>query len=89
MLRLAEQIGGDQSRVGGGVGDDQHLGRPGEQIDPDAPEQLALGLGDERVAGPDQHVDRLQAVDQAEGHRRERLDAAEAEHGVGAEVRIA
>ena len=56
----------------------------GQQIDPDPAEQLALGFGDERVAGPDQHVDGLEAVDEAERHRRQALDAAEGEGGVGA-----
>ena len=56
----------------------------GQQIDPDAAEQLALGLGHKRVAGADQHVNRLEAVDQPERHRRQRLHPAEAQHSVGA-----
>ena len=64
MFGLAQQVGGAHLRVGGVVGDDQRLGRAGEQIDADAAEQLPLGLGDERVARTDQHV-----------HRRDRLRA--------------
>ena len=83
MLGLAEQVGGDELRVGGGVRDHEHLGRPRQQVDADAPEQLALGLGDVRVAGADEHVDRLGAAE-PERHRGQRLHAAEAEHLVGA-----
>ena len=45
-----EQVGGDELGVGRVVGDHRDLRRPGEQVDADAAEQLALGLGDERVA---------------------------------------
>ena len=72
VLGLAEQVGGDQARVGGLVGDDQHLGRAGEQVDADAAEELALGLGDVGVAGADEHVDRREVLDQPEGHRGQR-----------------
>ena len=65
------------------VGDDGDLGRPGEQVDPNPAEQLALGLGDIGVAGADDHVGRVEALD-SERHRRERLDAAEAEDLIGA-----
>ena len=51
---------------------------------PDPPEQLALGLGDERVPRPDQHVDRLEAVDQPERHRCQALNPAQAQNRVGA-----
>ena len=83
MLGLAEQVGRDALGVGGVVGDHRDLGRAGEQVDADRAEELALGLGDVRVAGPDEHVDRLGAA-QPERHRGERLDAAEAEDAVGA-----
>ncbi len=84
MLGLAEHVGRDESWVGRLVGDHQHLGRAGEQIDADAAEQLALGLGHVGVARPDQHVDRWDSLDEAEGHGRQALDAAERQHGVGA-----
>ena len=83
MLGLPEQVGGDELGVGVSVGDHRDLGRPGEQVDADLPEQLALGLGHVRVAGADDHVGRLEALD-PERHRRERLDSAEAEDVVGA-----
>ncbi|MDO8210291.1 hypothetical protein Q7L65_07735 [Conexibacter sp. CPCC 206217] len=76
--------GRDEARVGGAVGDDQHLGRPGQQVDPDAPEQLPLRLRDVGVAGADEHVDGRQLVDQPERERGECLHAAEADDGVGA-----
>ena len=76
MLGLAQQVGRAHLGVGGVVGDDQDLGRAGEQIDADPAVELALGLGDIGVAGADQHVDRLEALG-AERHRRHRLDAAQ------------
>ena len=83
MLGLAEQVGGDDLRVGGLVGDDGDLGRPGEQVDRHRAEELTLGLGDVGVAGADEHVDGRLA-EQAERHRGERLHAAEHEDAVGA-----
>ena len=58
VLGLAEQVGRAHFGVDGVVGDDQRLGRPGEQIDADAPEQLPLGFRDVGVARPDDHVHR-------------------------------
>ncbi len=83
MLGLAQQIGRAHLGVGAVVGDDQDLGRPGEQIDADLAIELALGFGDIGVAGPDQHVDRLESLG-AERHRRHRLDAAQHMDLVGA-----
>ncbi len=83
MLGLAEQIGGADFAVDRVVGDDQRLGRPGEEIDADAAEQLPLGLGDIGVAGPDDHVDRRDGLG-AERHGGDRLHAAEHENLVGA-----
>ena len=57
MLGLAEQVGGADLAVDAVVGDDQRLGRPGEQVDADAAEQLALGFRHIGVAGADDHVD--------------------------------
>ena len=83
MLGLAEQVGGDELRVGGLVGDHGDLRRAGEQVDPHPAEQLPLGLGDVGVAGADDHVDGRLA-EQPEGHGGERLHAAEGEDPVGA-----
>ena len=72
-----EQVGGDKLGIGVGVRDHDDLGRAGEQVDADRAEQLALGLGDVGVAGADDHVGGLEALD-PECHRRQRLHAAEA-----------
>ena len=48
-----EQIGRAESRASTRVvGDDQGLGRTGEQVDADPAEQLALGLRDKALPGP-------------------------------------
>ena len=86
MLGLAQQVGGDQPRIGRVVGDHEDLGRARQQVDAHAAEQLALGLGDVDVAGAHEHVDRGHAVDQPEGHRGQRLDAAKAHGHVGARL---
>ncbi len=57
MLGLAEQVGRTDLAVDAVVGDDQCLGRPGEQVDADAAEQLALGFRHIGIAGADDHVD--------------------------------
>ena len=59
MLGLAEQVGGDDHRVGRLVGDDEDLRRAGDEVDADLPEQPALRLDDVRVARPDEEVDRV------------------------------
>ena len=58
VLGLAEQIGGADFAVDALVGDDQRLGRAGEQVDADAAVELALRFRHIGVARPDQHVDR-------------------------------
>ena len=83
MLGLAEQIGRAHFAVDAVVGDDQRLGRSGEQVDADAAEQLALGLGHIGIARPDDHVDRRDGLG-AERHGGDRLHAAEHENLVGA-----
>ena len=83
MLGLAEQVGGADFAVDAVVGDDQRLGRPGQQVDADAAEQLPLGLRHIGVAGADDHVDRLDAFG-AERHGGDRLHAAEHVDVVGA-----
>ena len=83
MLGLAEQVGGADFAVHAVVGDDQRLGRPGQQVDADAAEQLPLGLRHIGVAGADDHVDRLDTLG-AERHGGHRLHAAEHVDVVGA-----
>ena len=59
------------------VGDDERLGRTGEEIDADAAEQLPLRFRHVGVAGANQHVDRpIRSVPMR--HRADGLDAAEA-----------
>ena len=58
MFGLSKEVGGNQLRVGAFIGDHRHLRGPGEKVDADAAEELALGLGDERIARTDEHVDR-------------------------------
>ena len=83
VLGLAEEVAGHEGRVGRVVGDDQDLGRPGQQVDAAAAEQLPLGLGHVLVARAAEDVDRLHHA-HAEGHQRERRHAAEDEDAVGA-----
>lgn len=83
MLGLGQQVDCDHERVRVLVRDHQDLGGPGEQVDADLTEQLTLGLGHVRVAGPRQHrhtSDRLGA----HCHRRDGLDAAQQVDLVGA-----
>ena len=77
MLGLGQQVRCDELGIGSLVGEHGDLGGAGEQIDPDPAEQLAFGLGHERVARTDDHVDGLPALPSAERHRRQRLHAPE------------
>ncbi len=83
MLGLAKQVSGHQPRVGRPIGDHQDLRGPGQQIDAHPPELLPLGLGLERIAGADQHVDRFQTVDEPERHGGQTLHSAETQNRVG------
>ena len=76
MFGLAEQVGGADFAVDAVVGNDQRFGRAGQKIDPDATEQLTLGLGHIGIAGADDHVDGLDRFG-AERHGGNRLHAAE------------
>ncbi len=76
MLGLAEQVGGENRRIGGFVRDDQDLRRAGDEVDTDLPEEATLRLHDVRVAGSGEEVDRCDRLG-SERHRRERLHAAE------------
>ncbi len=83
MLGLSEQVGGADFAVHRLVSDDQRLGRPGQEVDADAAEQLPFGFRHISVAGTDQHVDRLDRLG-AERHGGDRLHAAEHIDVVGA-----
>ena len=83
VFGLADQVDGDHQRVGAVVGDHRHLGGAGEDVDADLAVQRALGLGDEFVAGADDHVGRL-AAEQAVGHGGDGLHAAQGHDHVGA-----
>ena len=76
MLGLAEQVGGENRRIGGLVRDDQDLRRAGDEVDADLPEEAPLRLDDIRVARSGEEVDRRDRF-RSECHCRERLHAAE------------
>ena len=77
VLGLRQQVDRDPGGVGVCVGDDQHLRRPGDHVDPDLAEHLPLGRGDIGIAGADDLVDRGDALG-AVGQGRHRLGAADA-----------
>lgn len=52
MLGLTKQVGGNIGRVGGVIGNDQHLGRTGDHVDIDRAERQLLGCRNKGVAGP-------------------------------------
>jgi hypothetical protein len=83
VLGLADEVGGDHHRIGVLVGDHEDLRGTGEQIDAHVAEELALGLGDVRVAGTDEQVDAPDRLG-AERERRESLHAPEHVDLVGA-----
>ncbi len=83
MFGLAQKVGGADFAVDTVVGDDQRFGRARQQIDADAAEQLPLGFRHIGVAGPDDHVDRLDRFG-AERHGRDGLHAAQHINLVGA-----
>ncbi|BBJ44493.1 hypothetical protein SSPO_072110 [Streptomyces antimycoticus] len=75
MLGLADQVRGHMHRVGGGVGEDGDLGRPGLGIDTDPALEQPLGRGHVDIAGPGHHRDRA-AVLGAVGEHGDGLGAA-------------
>ena len=81
VLRLPEQVAGDQRRIGAIVGDRQDLRGPGQQVEAAPAEQLPLGLGDILVARAAQDIDRRHLT-HAEGHHGECLHPAEREDAV-------
>ncbi len=52
VLGLGDEIGGDPGGIGGAIGDDEDFGGPGDHVDADLAEDLALGGGDEGIARP-------------------------------------
>ena len=77
VLGLGQQIGGDPVGIAGLVGEDQHLGGPGDHVDADLAEDQPLGGRHIGVAGPDDLGDRRDGRG-AVGERRHRLRAADA-----------
>ncbi len=86
VLGLADQVGGDVDRVGGGVGEDRDLGRAGLGVDADHALEQALRGGDVDVAGAGDQDGRA-ALLGAVGEHRDRLRAAGRVHLVDAEQR--
>ena len=78
MLGLREQVERQRLGVGVAVGDQHHVARPGEPVDPDLAEHLPLGLLHVKVAGTDDHVDGRHRL----GPVRERGDRLRAAHPV-------
>ena len=83
MLGLRQQIGGDPVGIAGLVGDDQHLGRPGDHVDADLAEHNAFGGCHVGIARSDDLGDRRKGGG-AVGQGRDRLGAADAENLVDA-----
>ena len=86
VLGLADQVGGDVRRVGGVVGEDRDLGRPGLGVDADHALEQPLGGDGVDVAGPGDQVDPA-AGSGAVGEHRDRLGAADGVHLVDPEQR--
>ena len=76
VLGLSQQIDRTDLTVDCVVGDDQHLGRTGQEADADPSEDLALGFGDVSVSRANHYVDRRDRGG-AQRHGTDRLDAAE------------
>ena len=83
VLGLSEEVGGDQLRVGGFVGDQQRLGRARQLIDVDDAEDASLGQHDEDVARPVDLVDVRNSF-RTVRHRRDGLRATDAEDAIDA-----
>src|SRR5437660_1260196 len=55
MLRLPQQVARDKKWISRMIGDDEYLGRPGQQVNATAPEELPFGFCDEAVACSTKH----------------------------------
>ncbi|KPZ03989.1 Uncharacterized protein ALO94_05587 [Pseudomonas syringae pv. spinaceae] len=83
VLGLGEQVHGDPVRIGLAVAHHQNLGRPGNHVDADLPEHMALGRGDIDIARADDLIDLRYALS-AVGQGRHSLRAPNGEHTVNA-----
>ena len=86
VLGLADQVGGDVRRVGGVVGEDRDLGRPGLGVDADLALEQPLGGDRVDVARAGDQVDLGAGADAVREHG-DRLGAADGVHLVDAEQR--
>ncbi len=86
VLGLGDEVGGEEPRVGGVVGDDRDLGRARLGVHPDGPGQQPLGGGHVGVAWAGDHIHRG-AVGGAVGEHGDRLGAADRVHLLDAEQR--
>ena len=71
VFRLGDQVGRDPRRAGRSVGDDEHLGRPGDHVDPHLPHDLPLRLGDPPAPRSDDlvHPRHGRRAERERGHR--------------------
>ena len=81
VLGLTEQVGGNVGRVGGVIGNDQHLGRTGDHVDIDRAERQLLGCRNKGVARTNDLV-HLRDKARAVGQRGNRLRAADGNNGI-------
>ena len=79
MLCLAEQIGCNPGRVGCVVGNDQHLGGPGDHVDIHRAEGELFRRRDKRIARADDLI-HLRDDARTVGQRGDRLHAADRDH---------
>jgi len=56
VLRLTDEVAGDNFRVCRFIRDDQNLGRASEKINTHAPKQNAFGFGNKTITRPHQYV---------------------------------
>ena len=76
VLGLADEVGGDEPGVGGPVGDEDDLARPGDAVDVDLAVDVPLGQRHEQVPRADDLVDRRDPLDPI-SQRRHGLRAAD------------
>ena len=81
MLGLTEQVGGNVGRVGGVIGNDQHLGRARDHVNIDRTERQLFGCCNKGVARADDLV-HLRDKARAVGQRGNRLRAADGNNGI-------
>ena len=64
MLRLRQQVLRQPRGIGAGIGEDEHLGGPGDGVDAALADELALGLGHEAVPRPGHEIHLRRVVGQ-------------------------